>query len=244
MSRRGFTLIELLVVIAIIAILAAILFPVFARAREKARQASCSSNLKQIALAEMMYVQDYDETSQGPVAGGTNWNFVGGGNCSGCFQRYETNWGNVCAGAKPNYNPLFPYHKNTQLWYCPSEPGTDFRSYGWNRAGESRKMSTFVHPSQTLMFADSSQSGQPGSGNIAWITHNWADVNTDQNCCSSGAASEGIVNFHPHHIAKIHNDGANIAFWDGHVKWMSSASIPRGRRGNGLKFVAEDPNPA
>src|SRR4028119_969674 len=62
-SRAGFTLIELLVVIAIIAILAAILFPAFAQAREKARQASCVSNLKQIANAYLMYAQDYDETS-------------------------------------------------------------------------------------------------------------------------------------------------------------------------------------
>src|SRR5438270_674257 len=61
-NRRGFTLIELLVVIAIIAILAAILFPVFAQAREKARQAACQSNLKQLGLAAMMYTQDYDGT--------------------------------------------------------------------------------------------------------------------------------------------------------------------------------------
>jgi prepilin-type N-terminal cleavage/methylation domain-containing protein len=73
---RGFTLIELLVVIAIIAILAAILFPVFAQAREKARQASCLSNAKQMSTAVMMYAQDYDETFPlyfQPQANGDNW---------------------------------------------------------------------------------------------------------------------------------------------------------------------------
>src|SRR5678816_1355375 len=64
-TRKGFTLIELLVVIAIIAILAAILFPVFARAREKGRQASCMSNLKQLGMALVQYSQDYDETHPG-----------------------------------------------------------------------------------------------------------------------------------------------------------------------------------
>src|SRR5437879_5589180 len=77
----GFTLIELLVVIAIIAILAAILFPVFAQAREKARQSSCISNNKQVALATMMYSQDYDELyppAFGYYAGiGWLWNYVG-----------------------------------------------------------------------------------------------------------------------------------------------------------------------
>jgi prepilin-type N-terminal cleavage/methylation domain-containing protein/prepilin-type processing-associated H-X9-DG protein len=96
MTRRGFTLIELLVVIAIIAILAAILFPVFARAREKARQTSCLSNVKQIALAADMYCADYD----------------------GC---YPMNFFASSVGLYTFYHGLLPYMKNNQLLDCPSE---------------------------------------------------------------------------------------------------------------------------
>src|SRR6266511_5057775 len=78
--QKGFTLIELLVVIAVIAILAALLFPVFAQAREKARQAACFSNLKQIGLALNLYLQDYDEhlPSCCGVARANTWGFRGG----------------------------------------------------------------------------------------------------------------------------------------------------------------------
>jgi len=95
-SRRAFTLIELLVVIAIIAILAAILFPVFAQAREKARQASCLSNQKQYATATLMYVQDYDETF--PFSANLN------GQCVDTF-----------------YSVVSPYVKNNEINRCPSE---------------------------------------------------------------------------------------------------------------------------
>src|SRR5437660_12674270 len=81
-KRSGFTLIELLVVIAIIATVAAILFPVFAQAREKARQATCQSNLKQIGLAALMYAQDYDETM--PNSGSS----AGGGDLTGLLHPY------------------------------------------------------------------------------------------------------------------------------------------------------------
>ena len=104
MSRRmprGFTLIELLVVIAIIAILAAILFPVFAQAREKARSATCQSNLKQIMTGVKMYCQDYDEQSPNYV-----WNPVGGGNW--------VTWMEM----------VHPYVKNTGVFLCPSAPKT------------------------------------------------------------------------------------------------------------------------
>jgi len=94
--KKGFTLIELLVVIAIIAILAAILFPVFAKAREKARQTSCASNLKQIALGALMYAQDYDEflCIAQPLAGPPVLFFD---------------------------SVLQPYVKNTQIFKCPSK---------------------------------------------------------------------------------------------------------------------------
>jgi prepilin-type N-terminal cleavage/methylation domain-containing protein/prepilin-type processing-associated H-X9-DG protein len=100
-SKRGFTLIELLVVIAIIAILAAILFPVFAQAREKARQTSCISNMKQLALAENMYLQDYDEKYHRI----RNWNFPAQG----------FNWAHGAEDA------LGPYIKNDGIWACPSD---------------------------------------------------------------------------------------------------------------------------
>lgn len=132
-NRRtsGFTLIELLVVIAIIAILAAILFPVFAQAREKARQASCLSNMKQMGTATLMYVQDADETFYSHRyncrdAAGT---FVvcdqykdGAG---GVKEPFNTMFGGTSDSAKRVYWPVLlePYTKNYQIFKCPSAPG-------------------------------------------------------------------------------------------------------------------------
>src|SRR5687768_2024943 len=93
--KRGFTLIELLVVIAIIAILAAILFPVFARARESARASSCKSNLKQIALAFAQYTTDYDET----------------------YPKDNTHGASLAGWA----DAIQPYIKNLGIYQCPSE---------------------------------------------------------------------------------------------------------------------------
>ena len=104
--RRGFTLIELLVVIAIIAILAAILFPVFAKAREKARQASCLSNLKQIGLAWMQYAQDYDEK------------------VAVCRVSTTSTTGSSFYQDFPYL--LMPYIKNNQVFDCPSSSFTKY----------------------------------------------------------------------------------------------------------------------
>ncbi|MHB8996579.1 MAG: DUF1559 family PulG-like putative transporter [Armatimonadota bacterium] len=141
--RRGFTLIELLVVIAIIAILAAILFPVFAKAREKARQSSCLSNVKQLTLAFLQYAQDYDE--QLPMHGA-----------------YETvTW----PGGGTGYNlwpvKIYPYIKNSQAYNCPSASNPwDGRSSGALNIGYNASlpppcnMGTIVYPSQTALLGD------------------------------------------------------------------------------------------
>ncbi|MGD9494665.1 MAG: prepilin-type N-terminal cleavage/methylation domain-containing protein [Armatimonadota bacterium] len=120
---RGFTLIELLVVIAIIAILAAILFPVFAKAREKARQTSCLANVRQMTTATMMYVQDYDETFPGGLMR-TNGTAQGPVSQSSYFTAYwlTADW-------------LFPYVKNREIFFCPSgDLGSVYScDYGFNR---------------------------------------------------------------------------------------------------------------
>ncbi|NLO04245.1 MAG: prepilin-type N-terminal cleavage/methylation domain-containing protein [candidate division WS1 bacterium] len=171
--RRGFTLIELLVVIAIIAILAAILFPVFARAREKARQSSCLSNLKQLALAGLMYAQDYNER----------------------FIIYRTR----ATGADMWFLHLDAYVANDQLHRCPSRP-TSARGYGINyNHGCGQWLAKMPSPSEMLMFGD-----------------NWNQLYA----CSAAVHTAEGPGYSPGLDPLPHNDGINVAFMDGHAKWM------------------------
>ena len=227
MKQKAFTLIELLVVIAIIALLAAILFPVFARARENARRSSCQSNLKQLALGVLQYTQDYDELHAGFT--GTN-----GANLSG----------------KPGWSPVVePYLKSRQILKCPSRnvPSSYIAHYvmngmlgcggdgtgkyaeangiwgagvgcsnGATGVGMGVHQSVIARPAQTiLMLEDISDYVQDG----AWMTYYWGDE-------VSGFGFQGqrfgskIVN-----SRKIHLDGMNMSFVDGHVKWYSEAKL-------------------
>ena len=169
MARRGFTLIELLVVIAIIAILAAILFPVFARAREKARQTSCLSNLKQLDLGFMMYVQDYDEMLPGPAPlnpAAMGWGYYG-------------HW--VPASVPPmavEQGGLYPYVKNAQLFLCPSDANGAAKrlSYSMNANCGFQAIARANQPAETILLVDESATLDdgyfaPGADQPSWA-HN------------------------------------------------------------------------
>lgn len=205
MRSRGFTLIELLVVIAIIAILAAILFPVFARAREKARQTSCTSNLKQYALAALMYAQDYDERMvpryyriDPAVAGGPNW-------CD---------------------NLLIPYTKNLQLRLCPS---TNAKSYGYNLDYLNwQPLANILSPSETVMICDVKMCAN-ASGSPSWSVsvHRPSDLGSPLPVPATDEDANPVAG-DPNDCARArgtHNGGCNIAFVDGHVKWMKTGSF-------------------
>ena len=136
--KKGFTLIELLVVIAIIAILAAIIFPVFAKAREKARQASCLSNVTQITLAILLYAQDYDERLPQLKQG---WP--------------TTYWPERC----------WPYVKNIQVFVCPSNDRAPLiPSYGMSKhLSLGNRLGEIENPSATLLIADGWRGGAGGA---------------------------------------------------------------------------------
>jgi len=211
--RKGFTLIELLVVIAIIAILAAILFPVFARAREKARQSSCTSNMKQLGLAMLMYAQDYDEifcamgegTILTPVIPSDPYfnAHSAGANPPATADYYYLSWA----------SNIYPYIKNVQIFICPSTTYNCYRvAYGLPSSGINNAqtgtasifgrpaMADILHPAELMMM------GEKGAG----------------------GGNQYIFSGQYYASRWDHNEGSNIAFFDGHVKWMKYISGPLG----------------
>jgi len=197
MRRPGFTLIELLVVIAIIAILAAILFPVFARAREKARQTSCLSNVKQIGLAAQMYMQDYDECLV-PYAD------------HGCPTSACTQW----------WKQMLPYMKNAQMLNCPScSPHSGNADYAINYAhvGNCRgglSMAVIKYPAESMQFIDS----QYSSTNTQGYYISYCPLCWPFGTLSGGRDWNGLA-------PDRHNGGANCAYVDGHAKWVTRSFL-------------------
>jgi prepilin-type N-terminal cleavage/methylation domain-containing protein/prepilin-type processing-associated H-X9-DG protein len=199
MKRHGFTLIELLVVIAIIAILASILFPVFSRARAKARQASCLSNQKQLTLALLMYADDYDEIL--PV------------------RYYETSPGIFMHWDKDYAQP---YITNLEILTCPE---TKQRSYGYNDTYvQGWFLGAFYSPSQTVMLCDVKKCFGD-SGDVL----SWPDNRLDAPSLFGSPPSKPANDADDQPVAGdaawrsrprgAHNGGCNVAWVDGHVKW-------------------------
>jgi len=207
LSRRGFTLIELLVVIAIIAILAAILFPVFARAREKARQTSCASNLKQIMLGFKMYESDYDSRTPCIYGSWETWlytvaPYVKNNQLFMCPSRANSSTCNAC-GAPPAGQPWI----DTTYTLNPKAVGKNGPSYPGLKETQVEK------PAEFIVILD-------GKRDMVHFS-TWArGDNIDGRGCDPGLWSG-------------HNDGFNIGFFDGHVKWQKNvAAAPVGGLNN------------
>jgi prepilin-type N-terminal cleavage/methylation domain-containing protein/prepilin-type processing-associated H-X9-DG protein len=246
-SRRGFTLIELLVVIAIIAILAAILFPVFAQARDKARQTACLSNMKQLATAMAMYAQDYDETTillwWFPQPDGTAIHWP---------QR------------------IYPYVKNNGVFLCPSAPrvnptdmtrtenGAAGPAYAGNwHVGWGVSLAAYERVADAIIIGETGVNDWFGNGSLirAASTMNpwhhrdigggfpdWASVRCQQryDAFHPYAASRGQSGFAIHWR---HANGANFVFADGHAKWIRQPGLKPENfyPGNPPNYAYEDP---
>ena len=251
-QRKAFTLIELLVVIAIIAILAAILFPVFAKAREKARQTSCASNEKQLGLAFLQYVQDYDEAypsgtvGEGPIGAFFAYQFMGLG------------WA----------SQIYPYVKSTGVFMCPDDSSSNqCVSYAYNEnipygavspsynPAAPMVVAKFNAPTKTVLLFEVSHVSATGPMNITvqetgstsagyWSpvsngTSIYCTVNqfflahietgfmagrgADGMTDPSGGSLTGYIN-----PTARHTDGSNFLLADGHVKWLRGDAVSTG----------------
>ena len=231
--RHAFTLIELLVVIAIIAILAAILFPVFAQAREKARQTACLSNTKQIGTAVQMYLQDYDEqlffyaSTASPSQSRT-------GAVIPTSQKDALRWWNI----------VMPYIKSAAVFACPSDgaptPSADIngqatilRSYIACRSAEGLALSQIDDPVETMVVADKWEKNSVGAVTDSWIEAWNGDFDPDN---GPGADHSRMFKAGNRHQGLI-----NCVMFDGHAKVLTAGAIQESKDLTGCNLIYKYP---
>jgi prepilin-type N-terminal cleavage/methylation domain-containing protein/prepilin-type processing-associated H-X9-DG protein len=252
-TKAGFTLIELLVVIAIIAILAAILFPVFAKAREKARQTACLSNERQLSLGMIQYTQDNDEAF--PLGVGPTSSLPG--------STTPINWA----------QEIYPYVKSTAVYACPDDPTRasapySVLSYAANEqlwvysttSASAIALPALNAPAKTVMLCEVQMNGatkfQPDAATpnaYGWVTFgapsaaNLYSINDTYGYNGKYPGGQfatgmfwnpggGTPGVQPFVSAGVHTDGSNYMFTDGHVKWMRASNVSEGYLWNASSY--------
>jgi prepilin-type N-terminal cleavage/methylation domain-containing protein/prepilin-type processing-associated H-X9-DG protein len=247
LHKRAFTLIELVVVVALIAILAALLFPVFAQSREKARAASCLSNLRQLGTGYMLYVQDHDElfplNAQAPTRPG--------------IRAYYSPPNLVAARSTPEHqawfssqgpNAVYPYTRSYEIWACPSGTPADLFpgdpemsnltpgvrpteiSYTYNGLLGSASQAEVRYPALVPLLWEAGRSRWRGAAQInpgvhilfappsAW-PFKLTDCNSQTGLSSTGVRATWYVQVFKDRRPETHNGGQNWLYADGHAKW-------------------------
>ena len=196
-KQKGFTLIELLVVIAIIAILAAILFPVFQKVRENARRASCTSNLKQLSIAVVQYQQDFDEIMPGSAVNAAlgGWIYFTG------FTAFPSP---TPTAFDPTQGSIYSYVKSKGVYLCPDDSSNQGNSYSINGPICGQALSQFTQPSATVLFNEE------------------ADGFANNGGSDDGYFSPGTFGNVP---TLRHTNGSVFAFCDGHAKWFRDGKL-------------------
>lgn len=257
-NKRGFTLIELLVVIAIIAILAAILFPVFAQVREKAREISCLSNMKQIATGVQMYVQDYDERLFDRIGKSSTAVTT---TRSGAWINSTTN--PIAYDQAQWWNELMPYEKSVGVYKCPSDANPPLsadaqgnltipRSFVASDTAEDLTLAQIDDPTETIVITEKWSFVDNGVGTTGTKANSetWmepfdgdecqagSDVNTGPACLAPEAGyPTGMVK-----MASRHQGGMNSAFFDGHAKWLTPTTIWQSSELTGCELIHNYPS--
>ncbi len=205
--KSGWTLIELLTVIAVIAVLAAILLPVLFQAREKARQTTCLSHLKQIANATLMYAQDYDEVLP------CFWDYYNGENQWGGWIFYSVFGQCVPNNFDPAKGSIYPYVRNKQVYPCPSDRCQQGNSYAYNGA---------LSPNPVAQAGVGFHFGSP----LAAIPEPASTIMFTEEAAEHGSTDDGHHLPEGNYPSDRHHGRSNFAFCDGHIKALLPDSVP------------------